>query len=181
MTFAEGVIRPATPLDAAACRAVYAPYVEQTAISFEESLPTLEQMRERIESALRTHAWVVLEQAQPSGPGVLGYAYAGPYKSRPAYRWSCEVSVYVAPERLRTGAGRALYLDLFARLAERGYLMAAAGMTLPNPASEGLHRSLGFEDVGTWRRIGWKRGAWHDVHWMQRPLGAGDGPPADPM
>ena len=174
-------VRLATTADAEGCRAVYAPYVTGTAVSFEERVPSVEQVRGRIEAALRTHAWVVLEDS----PGrVLGYAYAGPYKERPAYRWACEVSVYVERGRARTGAGRALYEDLFDRLAARGFLMAVAGMTLPNPASQGLHRALGFEDVGTWRRIGWKLGAWHDVHWMQRPLSgegpAGSGPPSGP-
>lgn len=170
MSLEEARVRAATPADARACRAIYAPYVEDSAISFEEQVPSVQDVRERIETALRTHAWVVLELLTDPGPSVVGYAYAGPYKVRPAYRWSCEVSVYVARDLRGRGAGRALYLDLLARLAERGYLMAVAGMTLPNPASQALHRALGFEDVGTWRRIGFKRGAWHDVHWMQRPL-----------
>jgi L-amino acid N-acyltransferase YncA len=178
-------VRPATLADADACRSVYAPYVEETAISFEERAPDVSEMRERIAAALGTHAWVVLEGP---GAGVVGYACAGQHKSRAAYRWACEVSVYVEPGRRRTGAGRMLYEALFERLVERGFLMAVAGMTLPNQASEGLHRSLGFEDVGTWRRIGWKLGAWHDTHWMQRPLGEGvpastgarEGPPAEP-
>jgi L-amino acid N-acyltransferase YncA len=160
-------VRTATPGDAAACLAIYTPYVEQTAVSFEEHPPSAEEMRTRIETALRTHAWVVLED---EGARIIGYAYAGPYKSRPAYRWSCEVSVYVEPGRRRTGAGRTLYGVLFERLVERGFVVAVAGMTLPNPASAGLHRALGFEDVGTWRGIGHKAGAWHDVHWMQRTL-----------
>jgi phosphinothricin acetyltransferase len=177
--------RSASAADAAACQAVYAPYVQDTAISFEEQPPGVEEMRARIEDCLRTHAWVVLEVPDAdAGARVVGYAYGGPHKSRAAYRWATEVSVYLEPGRRRTGAGRMLYADLFARLAERGYLMALAGMTLPNPASEGLHRALGFEDVGTWRRIGWKHGAWHDTHWMQRPLRSpgepSDGPPADP-
>lgn len=176
-------IRPATGSDAGACLGIYTPYVEGTAVSFEDRPPTLQEMRGRIETALRSHAWVVLEdEGQPSSP-TLGYAYAGPYKSRPAYRWACEVSVYVEQGRRRTGAGRALYEDLLARLARRGFRVAVAGMTLPNPASEALHRSLGFEDVGTWRGIGWKLGAWHDVHWMQRSLtGATEaaGAPAEP-
>ena len=180
MTSSGPSIRAATQVDAAACRSIYAPYVERSAISFEERVPSVEQLAARIEAASRTHAWVVLEEPTPEGPRVCGYAYAGPYKARPAYRWACEVSVYVAPGRRRTGAGRRLYLALFQRLVERGYLMAVAGMTLPNPASEGLHRSMGFEDVGTWRRIGWKHDAWHDVHWMQRPLAESAVPPTEP-
>jgi phosphinothricin acetyltransferase len=111
------------------------------------------------------------------GGRVVGYAYAGPYKARAAYRWACEVSVYLEPGRRRTGAGRALYEALFERLRERGYLRVAAGMTLPNDASEGLHRALGFEPIGVQRRIGWKHDVWLDVAWVQRPIGDDDGPP----
>ncbi|MHB8243301.1 MAG: GNAT family N-acetyltransferase, partial [Solirubrobacteraceae bacterium] len=100
--------------------------------------------------------------------------------SRAAYRWACEVSVYLEVSRRRTGGGKALYEALFAQLAERGLRMAVAGMTLPNEASEGLHRAMGFEPVGTYRRIGFKQGAWHDVAWMQRALIAGEDPPAEP-
>ena len=88
--------------------------------------------------------------------------------------------MYLERGRRRTGGGRALYEALFARLAERGYRTAVAGMTLPNPASEGLHRALGFEPVGVYRRIGWKHGAWHDVAWVQRTLASTDDPPAEP-
>jgi L-amino acid N-acyltransferase YncA len=172
-------VRDAAERDAQACASIYAPYVTGTAVSFESDPPPPAEMADRIRAAIRTHAWVVLE----SEDRVVGYAYAGPYKSRPAYRWSCEVSVYVERGRTRTGAGRALYDALLARLAERGFRMAIAGMTLPNDASVGLHRALGFELIGVYRRIGWKHGAWHDVAWMQRPIetGSGDGdPPIEP-
>jgi phosphinothricin acetyltransferase len=109
---------------------------------------------------------------------IVGYACAAPVKDRAAYRWACEVSVYLGGGRRRGGAGRALYEALFERLAARGYRRLIAGMTLPNDASEGLHRAMGFEPVGVQRQIGWKHGAWHDVAWMQRPLGD-DGPPAE--
>ncbi|HET9138310.1 GNAT family N-acetyltransferase [Actinophytocola sp.] len=170
------MIRDATDRDAGACAAIYAPYVTGTAITFETEPPSPAQMAERIAAAARTHAWVVLED---SGQ-VVGYAYGGPFKTRPAYRWSCEVSVYLEPGRRRTGAGSALYRALFDRLATRGFRTAVAGMTLPNEASVGLHRALGFEPVGTYRRIGWKHGAWHDVAWTQRAIAAGDDPPAEP-
>jgi L-amino acid N-acyltransferase YncA len=169
-------VRDASAGDAGACAAIYAPYVTDTAISFEAEPPTPAQMAERIAAAQRAHAWVVLED----GGRVVGYAYGGPHKQRAAYRWACEVSVYLEPGRRRSGAGRALYEALFQRLAARGYRMLLAGMTLPNPASEGLHRALGFEPVGVYRRIGWKHGAWHDVAWVQRPLGADDTPPSAP-
>jgi L-amino acid N-acyltransferase YncA len=169
------VVRDATNSDATSCASIYAPYVTGTPVTFETDPPGREEMAKRIAAALASHAWVVLND---SGR-VVGYAYAGPYKSRTAYRWSCEVSVYVEMGRRRTGAGRALYGALFERLERRGYRMAVAGMTLPNEASVGLHRATGFEPVGTYRRIGWKHGAWHDVAWAQRPIGPGTGPPTE--
>ena len=171
-----GRVRDATTADAAACAVLYAPYVTGTVVTFETEPPTAEQMAERIAAAQRRHAWLVLED----DGAVVGYAYGGPYKERAAYRWSCEVSVYLERGRRRTGGGRALYEALFARLAERGFRTAVAGMTLPNPASEGLHRALGFEKVGVYRRIGWKHGAWHDVAWVQRTLASTDDPPVEP-
>lgn len=168
-------LRGATAADAAACAAIYAPYVIDTAFTFELVPPNAEQMAERIASALRSYAWLVLEDDGQ----VAGYAYGSKFNSRAAYRWSCQVSVYLELGRRRTGAGRVLYQALFARLAERGFRTAVAGMTLPNDASVGLHRALGFEPVGTYRRIGWKHDQWHDVAWAQRPLVAGDGPPAE--
>ena len=167
-------IRDATADDASACASIYAPYVRETAISFETDPPGVPQMAERIALAQRTHAWLVLDD-----DGVRGYAYGSVFKARAAYRFSCEVSVYVELGRRRTGAGRLLYEALFDRLVERGYRTAVAGMTLPNDASVGLHRALGFELVGTYRRIGWKHGQWHDVMWMQRSLVDADSTPAD--
>src|SRR5438309_9414615 len=108
-------------------------------------------MQQRIAAATRSHAWFVLQD----GGRVVAYAYGGPFESRAAYRWSCQVSVYVELGRRRTGAGRALYSALFARLADRGFRTPVAGMTVPNDASSGLHRAMGFEPVGTYRRIGW--------------------------
>jgi L-amino acid N-acyltransferase YncA len=159
-------VRDATGADAAACAAIYAPYVTDTPITFETEVPSAEAMAERIAAARERYAWLVAED----GGRVVGYAYGGPYKDRAAYHWSCEVSVYVDRAQQRAGAGRALYEALLERLAARGYRMAVAGMTLPNAASVGLHRALGFEPVGTYRRIGYKHGAWHDVAWSQRPL-----------
>lgn len=170
-------MRDAVPGDAAACAAVYAPYVTGSAVSFEVEPPSAEQMAGRIADAQRTHAWLVLDDDDGR---VVGYAYGGPYRSRPAYRWACEVSVYLEPGRRRTGSGRALYAPLLERLTARGYRTALAGMTLPNPASEGLHRALGFAPAGVHRRVGYKAGAWHDVAWVQRELAGGDDPPAEP-
>ncbi|NEK84764.1 N-acetyltransferase [Blastococcus saxobsidens] len=172
----DPVVRDATTDDAAACAAIYAPYVTGTAITFELEPPSEEQMAERIAAAQRAHAWLVLEDDGV----VVGYAYAGPYKERAAYRWSCEVSVYLDGGRRRRGGGRALYEALFATLADRGYRTAVAGMTLPNGPSTGLHTALGFEPIGTYRRIGFKHGQWRDVLWAQRALGPYDDDPTPP-
>jgi len=169
-------VREASVEDADACAAIYAPYVTGTAISFETEPPSPAEMAQRIAAAQSTHAWLVLE----ADGVVVGYAYGARMHPRAAYRWSCEVSIYLEMGRRRTGAGRALYEALFARLAGRGYRMAIAGTTLPNEASEALHRALGFEPVGTYRRIGFKHGVWHDVEWMQRVLASGPDPPAEP-
>ncbi|MGA9875518.1 MAG: N-acetyltransferase family protein [Solirubrobacteraceae bacterium] len=169
-------MRDASEDDATACAAIYAPYVCGTAVSFESEPPSPVQMAGRIAAATRTHAWVVLEEDDR----LVGYAYGGLHQERAAYRFSCEVSVYVEEGRRRAGSGRALYEGLFKRLVARGYLMAVAGMTLPNEASVGLHRAMGFELVGVYRRIGWKFGAWHDVAWTQRALGVEQDPPREP-
>jgi phosphinothricin acetyltransferase len=166
-------VRDATADDAAACAAIYAPYVERTAITFEAEPPAAAEMARRIAACAAGHAWLVLED----DGAVTGFAYGGPHRERAAYRWACEVSVYLRTGLRRSGGGRALYEALLARLEQRGYRTALAGMTLPNEASAGLHRALGFEPAGVYRRIGWKHGAWHDVAWVQRALGDAAGPP----
>jgi L-amino acid N-acyltransferase YncA len=172
------LIRDADPArDAAACAAIYAPHVEGSAVSFEEEAPGVGGMAVRIERYGASHAWLVAEQEGE----VVGYAYATAFNERPAYRWSASVSVYIAQGARGQGIGRALYGALFERLRERGFRMACAGITLPNAASEGLHESLGFEQVGVNRGIGFKEGAWRDVGWYQRELApAPEGPPPEP-
>lgn len=169
-------VRDATRDDGAACAAIYAPYVTGTAITFEAEPPSAAAMAERIAAAARAHAWLVLED----DGRVVGYAYARELNPRAAYRWACEVSIYVELARRGTGAGTVLYEALLRRLAERGYRVAVAGLTLPNDASVALHRAIGFEPVGTYRRIGFKLGAWHDVAWVQRALGEQRDAPDEP-
>jgi L-amino acid N-acyltransferase YncA len=174
----EPRIRDADPAsDADACAAIYAPHVEASAVSFEEQAPDAAELAARIERYVTSHAWLVAEREGQ----IVGYAYATAFNERPAYRWSASVSVYVAEEARGAGVGRALYEALFARLRERGMRMACAGITLPNEASVGLHESLGFEQSGLNREIGWKQGAWRDVGWYQLELApAADGPPPEP-
>ena len=160
-------VRDATPDDAAACAAIYAPYVRETAVTFETEPPDAAEFARRIAAAAARYAWLVLED----DGRVTGYAYGGLFNARAAYRYACEVSVYLELGLRRSGGGRALYSALLPRLAERGYRVAAAGMALPNEASVGLHCALGFAPVGTFRGVGWKLGRWHDVAWTQRDLG----------
>ena len=178
----DASLRHADPrCDAAACAAVYAPYVDASACSFEEAVPDAAQFAERIASSARTYPWLVLEDAR----GVFAYAYASTHRTRAAYRWTAEVGIYVDPARHRGGAGRLLYGALLELLRRQNLRLALAAITVPNDASIGLHRALGFEEVGTFREVGWKAGAWRDVAWWQLNLAAGDperdGPPPEPL
>ena len=152
--------------DAAACAAIYAPYVRDTAISLEEDPPDAAAFARRIERITRTHPWLV---AVDRGV-VIGYAYGGPHHDRSAYRWAADAAVYMNPAHHRRGVGRQLYGALFGLLAKQGVQMVCAGVTLPNEASVGLHESLGFQPVGVYRRVAWKLGRWWDVGWWQLPL-----------
>jgi phosphinothricin acetyltransferase len=169
------IIREADPSgDAEACAAIYGPYVTDSVISFEEQPPSAQEMGKRIGAA---HVWLI---AEVDGVAV-GYAYGSRHQPRAAYRWAADVAVYIDAGHHRAGVGRALYTRLFQRLRELGMWTLCAGITQPNPASTGLHRSLGFQSVGTYRHIGWKAGAWHDVTWWQLDLRPGEpGPPAGP-
>lgn len=167
------IIREATPADAAACAEIYGPYIEESFASFEMEAPSAEEMAGRIAG---TFHWLVAEDYG----AVVGFAYGGPHHERAAYRWAANVSVYVALTHHRRGIGHLLYTDLFALLRARGMRWACAGITLPNDASVGLHQSLGFQSVGTYRQIGFKFGAWHDVGWWQLELQPLTDTPAEP-
>jgi L-amino acid N-acyltransferase YncA len=167
------LIRPATTADAAGLLEIYRPYVEGTAVSFETETPSVQAFAERIDKALNGWAWLVAEEDGQC----VGYAYGGLHRERAAYRWSVETSAYIRPGWQGRGLGQALYRSLFEELAERGYCNALAVVVLPNPASLALHRSVGFEEVGVFKRGGHKFDSWHDVMWLQRALRAS--PPGD--
>jgi phosphinothricin acetyltransferase len=158
-------IRLATPDDADQVQAIYAPYCH-TPTSFETEPPSVEEVRGRLTKVLGHYPWLLCEE----GGEVLGYAYATQHRERAAYRWSVDTAVYVRQGRQRRGVGRALYTSLLAVLPLQGYVNAYAGVTLPNPASVGLHEAVGFRPVGVYSQVGFKCGAWHDVAWFQRPL-----------
>jgi phosphinothricin acetyltransferase len=173
------VIRHGDPnRDAAACAAIYAPSVREAATSFEERVPSVQEMADRIERYSRSHAWLV---AADAAGGVIGFAYGCPHRDRAAYRWAADVSAYIAAGHRRRGIGRALYGALLPLLRRRGIHVACAGITLPNDASVALHESSGFVPVGVYRKIGFKAGAWRDVGWWQAELiPHSEGPPPEP-
>jgi phosphinothricin acetyltransferase len=159
------MIRLATLADAEQVQAIYAPYCH-TPISFEVGPPSVEEMQERLAKVLGQYPWLLCEE----GGEVLGYVYATQHRERAAYRWSVDTTVYVRQGRRRRGVGRALYTSLLAVLPLQGYVNAYAGITLPNPASVGLHEAMGFQPVGVYRQVGFKTGAWHDVAWFHCSL-----------
>lgn len=161
------MIRAADPArDAAACAAIYAPFVTDGWVSFELEAPDAAEMARRIERHGASHAWLVAE----IDSRIAGYAYASPHRERAAYASSCDVAVYVDPAFARRGVGRALYGELLPGVKARGLHAAFAGIALPNPGSIGLHQAMGFTPVGVYREVGWKAGGWRDVSWWQRVL-----------
>jgi phosphinothricin acetyltransferase len=170
-------IRRAEPADADRVQAIYAPIVSETAISFETTAPDVPEMQRRIEAQAERYPWLVLE----SDRSLLGYAYASSHRTREAYRWCVDVSAYVDPRYHRRGVGRALYGALFDLLRRQGFVNAYAGIALPNASSVALHESFGFEPVGTYRRVGFKLGRWHDVLWMHLRLLEAPAPERAPL
>lgn len=165
-------LRDAEPTDAPAIAALYAPFVTDTIVTFEETPPDATEIARRL-ADVRAHGlpWLVAE-----APGALaGYAYATPWRTRRGYRFSVEVTVYVAPAYHRRGVGRALYEALFARLAAGGTHAAMAGIALPNPASVALHEAMGMTQVAHFRETGCKFGRWVDVGYWERRF------PGDPV
>lgn len=170
-------IRLATDRDAEAIAELYRPIVESTPISFETAAPDAAEIRRRLADTLPAYPWLVYE----AGGRVGGYAYASRHRARAAYQWSVDVSIYIDAPLRRGGVGRGLYTSLFAVLAAQGFFSAYAGITLPNPASVGLHERVGFTPVGIYRNVGYKCGAWHDVGWWQMPLRPPDDPRDAPL
>ena len=158
---------------------IYHPAVAERTTSFELVPPSGAEMAERITRTLVRTPWLVAEAADDPSR-VIGYAYASAHKDRAAYQWSVDVSAYVDGRAHRSGVGRALYSTLFRILQMQGFVNAYAGITLPNPASEGFHRAMGFVPVGVYRRVGYKLGAWHDVVWLSLALAEHVAEPAAP-
>jgi len=145
---------------------IYAPFVLNTTASFETEVPDLEVFAERVQSYAAQAPWLVAVH----GDQVLGYAYATAHRSRGAYQWNQEVTVYVHPDHRKKGIATTLYQKLLQLLTHMGYTKALAIITLPNDASIGFHENLGFQHIGDMPDIGFKFGKWHSTSWWHLPI-----------
>lgn len=160
------MIRSATPDDAPAICAIYNPYIAETTITFEEMPVTAEEMRKRITDVITILPWLVYER----DGAVVGYAYATRWRTRAAYRFAVESTVYLTAACRGQGLGRQLYLELIDRLRGLGMHAVIGGIALPNEASVGLHEALGFHKVAHFEEVGFKFGRWIDVGYWERKL-----------
>jgi len=158
------MIRPVRMADAEAIARIYNYYIHNTVITFEERAVTPKMMAERMgEVASAALPWLV---AEPSG-SLIGYAYAGRWRDRSAYRYSVEISVYLDPAGRGAGYGSQLYESLLAILRQQDIRAVIGGIALPNPASVRLHEKFGFQKVAHFKEVGYKFGQWVDVGYWQ--------------
>ncbi len=161
-----GVIRPVTTADAAAIAGIYNYYVEQTIISFEETPVTAQEMGGRIEKITSAFPWLVCEEKGL----VVGYAYASPWKTRHAYQFSVESTVYLDRDCMRRGMGAQLYRRLLEELRAKSIHVVIAGIALPNEGSVALHEKLGFKKIAHFDEVGRKFDRWIDVGYWELVL-----------
>lgn len=159
-------IRDARRSDVPAMLAIYAPFVEHTAVSFEYDVPTEAEFARRLEEHQAAFPWLVCEE----NGKVMGYAYAGRAFERAAYGWNAEISCYLAPELRGRGVGRRLYARIEEILTRLGYYKLFAVVTSANAPSVAFHRALGFRDAACFRNVGYKQGGWYDVLWLEKTL-----------
>lgn len=159
-------IRLINESDAQATLAIYKPYVLNTIITFEHEVPTLAEYLQRIKTNTAEYPWLVCLYNN----NIIGYAYASKHRSKAAYQWSPESTVYMSPAFHRKGIARMLYETLFSLLRLQGYFNVYAGVSLPNEKSIGFHKALGFSEIGIFKKAGYKLGNWHDTHWFQLHL-----------
>jgi L-amino acid N-acyltransferase YncA len=158
--------RPAIPDDAPAILEIYAPYILNTPVSFEETVPSTEEMVSRLKIIMQQYPYLVCE----INGRIAGFAYASVHRTRSAYRWTCESSVYVAPDFHRMKVGKALYFCLFECLRYQGIKLILAGITLPNDESVGFHENFGFLKTAEFHATGYKHGKWYNVGWWELDL-----------
>lgn len=167
-------MRQATEKDAQAILAIYAPYIENTSITFETVVPTLDEFTCRMKGILGSYPYLAIEE----NGVVQGYAYAHRQAERAAYAWNAELSVYLNPQCTGHGLGRALSLAVCDLLELQGVRNVFSLITQPNYPSMRMHELLGFTLMGTQKNAGYKCGAWHDVAWLQKQIGSFEGEPA---
>ena len=170
------VIRLAKRSDAAAIQKIYSPIVRDTHASFELSAPDVAEIEARICRALAQYPWLVCE----IDGQLAGYAYASAFRSRTAYQWTTETTVYVHPDFQRRGLSQALYHSLIAILRAQGYCNAVGVIALPNAGSIRAHEAVGFRQIGVFENVGFKAGGWHHTGWWQlelRPMPKSPQPP----
>lgn len=170
-------IRFAAPKDASGILSVYAPFIKDTAVSFETVVPTIAEFEKRIETISESFPYLVCE----NDGNIVGYAYASAHRERAAYQWSVDLSIYIDPAYHRKRVATALYTALLALLKQQGYHAAFAGITVPNSASESFHKAFGFREVGIFENVGYKLGQWRDVKWMQLDLCEDKSAPDTPL
>lgn len=166
-------IRMASAADAAEIRDIYAPFVTDTAITFEYDVPTVEEFRKRITETLKLFPYLV---ATENGR-VVGYAYASRFKARAAYDWAVETTVYVCQGFEGRGIGKALYARLEELLARQHVTNVNACITFPNPESIAFHEHLGYKDAAHFTKCGYKMGKWWDMVWLEKFIGEHKNPP----
>lgn len=163
-------IRPAAAADADAIAAIYNRYIATSIATFEEEAVAGDEMRARMATVAGAGLpWLVAED----GGRVTGYAYATKWRGRPAYRFSCEITVYLAEDTLGQGIGTALYGALFELLEAQGLHLVIGGIALPNEASVALHERFGMTKVAHFHEVGFKFGRWVDVAFWERRLSGG--------
>lgn len=160
-------VRMATEADGTGILAVYAPYIEHSAITFEYEVPEPGAFMKRIGAICREYPYLVCCR----GEEIVGYAYAHRQMERAAYQWNAELSVYIAGAFHGCGIGKALYYALIELLKLQKVQNLYGGVTVPNAASEGLHRFFGFKPAGIYHHTGYKCGKWHDVQWFEKSPG----------
>ena len=173
-------IRLASTADAPQICEIYRPIVSDTAISFEQTAPDADEIAARITQTLEQYPWLVCDINRQ----IAGYAYGSSFRSRSAYQWTVETTVYVHPDYQRRGISRALYASLIAILRQQGYCNAIGVIALPNDGSIGAHETLGFRKIGVFENMGYKLNEWRDTGWWQlelRPMPAEPQPPRPVM
>jgi phosphinothricin acetyltransferase len=159
------MIRNVKESDASAIVEIYNDYIANTAITFETTPVSDSTMKERIQKTLSHHLpWLVATDQQQR---IIGYAYATPWRERYAYRFSVEITVYLAPNSHKKGVGTELYRELFAQLEQLSVHSVIGGITLPNPASVALHEKFGMRQVAHFKEVGFKFECWQDVGYWQ--------------